>query len=158
MQHRSVTTAFALAACLALGFTTAANAAEKKIERSALPPAVEKTLAANLEGATIKGFSTEREHGVQLYEAETILNGHTRDMEIQADGTLNEIEEEVGFDTLPAGVQTALTARARGSKITKVESLTKQGKLVAYEAATFDGSNRGEIQVGPNGQRLTHEE
>lgn len=158
MQQRFATTALSLAACLALGITTAANAVEKKIERSALPPAVEKTLAANLNGATIKGFTTERENGVQVYEAETMLNGHSRDMEIQADGTLNEIEEEVSFDTLPADVQAALTARARGSKITKVESLTKHGKLVAYEAATLNGSHRGEIQVGPNGQRLAHEE
>jgi hypothetical protein len=55
-------------------------------------------------------------------------------------------------------VQAALTAKAGGAKITKVESLTKHGKLVAYEAATLKGTKKGEIQVGPDGGKLSHEE
>lgn len=141
-----------------LTITVAAIAQEKKIDRSALPPAVEKTLQAQSQGATIKGFTTEREHGQRTYEAEMMVNGHSRDIEIAADGTLNEIEEGVAFDSLPSGVQSALTKKAAGAKITKVESLTKNGKLVAYEAATLKGTKHGEIQVGPEGQTLTHEE
>jgi hypothetical protein len=30
--------------------------------------------------------------------------------------------------------------------------------LVAYEAATLEGAKKGEIQVGPNGEKLAHEE
>ncbi len=40
-----------------------ASAQEKKIKRSDLPPAVEKTVAAESAGATIRGFSTEKEKG-----------------------------------------------------------------------------------------------
>ena len=138
--------------------TAGASAQERKIDRSALPPAVEKTVQAQSQGATIKGFTTEREHGQRVYEAEMIVNGHSKDIEIAGDGTLNEIEEEVAFDSLPASVQTALTKRAAGAKITKVESLTKKGKLVAYEAATLKGKKHGEILVGPNGESLRHEE
>ena len=43
-----------------------ASAQEKKIKRSDLPPAVEKTVAAESTGATIKGFSTEKEKGETL--------------------------------------------------------------------------------------------
>ncbi len=154
--HLTLTAGTTLA--LALLLTTAGHAVERTIPRSQLPAAAEKTLSANLNGATIKDVTTEREHGVQTFEAETILNGHTRDIEVTASGTLNEIEEEVAFDTLPSSVRTALTAKAANAKITKVESLTKQGKLVAYEAATLKGTHRGEIQVGPMGEKLTHEE
>ena len=35
----------------------------------------------------------------------------------------------------------------------KVESLTKQNHLVAYEAMIQSGKTRREIQVGPEGQR-----
>lgn len=142
----------------AVTFTLPALAQEKKIDRSALPPAVEKTVQAQSQGATIKGFTTEREHGRRVYEAEMMVNGHSRDIEIASDGTLNEVEEGVDFGSLPATVQTALTKRAAGAKITKVESLTKHGKLVAYEAATLKGTRHGEIQVGPEGQTLGHEE
>lgn len=150
--------AYQLLTSSVLAFTVCAVAQERKIDRSALPPAVQKTVQAQSQGATIKGFSTDHENGKKVYEAEMMVNGHSRDIEIAPDGTLNEVEEEVAFNSLPANVQTALTKRARGAKITKVESLKKHDKLVAYEAATLKGSKHGEIQVGPDGQKLSHEE
>jgi hypothetical protein len=30
--------------------------------------------------------------------------------------------------------------------------------LVAYEATTLKGTKKGEVQVGPNGEKLTREE
>ena len=137
---------------------TLVASAEKKIERSALPPAVEKTVQEQSKGATIKGFASETENGVFQYEVETMVNGHTKDISIAKDGTLLEVEEEVSLDSLPTAVKSALMAKAPGAKITKVESLTKKDKLVAYEAATLKGAKKGEIQVGPNGEKLTHEE
>jgi hypothetical protein len=137
---------------------TLVASAEKKIERSALPPAVEKTVQAQSQGATIKAISSETEEGVFQYEVEMMVSGHSRDIAIAKDGTLLEVEEEVAMDSLPAAVKTALTAKTPGAKITRVESLTKKGKLVAYEAATLKGTRKGEIQVGPNGEKLLHEE
>lgn len=141
-----------------LASTAFAVAQDKKIDRSALPPAVEKTVQAQSQGATIKGFATEVENGKRSYEAEMMVNGHSKDLGIAPDGALTEIEEEVAFNSLPANVRTALTAKAAGAKITKVESITKKNKLVAYEAATLKGTRHGEIQVGPNGKKLSHEE
>jgi hypothetical protein len=132
--------------------------ADKKVSRSQLPPAVEKTVQEQSQGATIKGFATETEGGVLEYEAEMMVNGHSKDISIAKDGTLLEVEEEVAMSALPVGVQKALTVKAAGAKITKVESLTKKGKLVAYEAATLKGTKKGEIQVGPNGEKLAHAE
>lgn len=150
-RNASLATAF-------LVFTLCATAQEKKIDQSNLPPAVQKTVQEQSKGATIKGYSTEREHGKTVYEAEMMMDGHSKDIEIAEDGTLNEIEEEVAFASLPAKVQSALTAKAGGAKITKVESLTKQNKLVAYEATTLKGTKKGEIQIGPDGAKLSHEE
>ncbi|MDP9050633.1 MAG: hypothetical protein M3O31_07915 [Acidobacteriota bacterium] len=143
---------------VALCVTAVAVAADKKIARSALPPAVEKTVKAQSEGATIKDIGSETEGGVFQYEVEMMYNGHTKDIAIAKDGTLLEVEEEVAMSSLPANVQSALTAKAATAKITKVESLTKKDKLVAYEAATLKGAKKGEIQVGPNGEKLMHEE
>jgi hypothetical protein len=138
--------------------SVSAAAAEKKITRSQLPPAVEKTVQQQSQGATIKGFATDTQGGVLEYEAEMVVNGHTKDVSIGKDGSVLEVEEEVAMASLPDAVQKALTAKAAGAKITKVESLAKKGKLVAYEAATLKGAKKGEIQVGPNGERLTKEE
>ena len=60
----------------ALAFSVA-HAQEKKIKREQLPPAVEKTVATESQGATIKGFATEIEHGTKFYEASLVVDGRT---------------------------------------------------------------------------------
>lgn len=131
---------------------------ETRIRRNQLPAAVERTVATQSTGATIKGFSREVEGGKTYYEVELALNGRTRDVLMDADGVVVEVETQVDIDSLPAAVRTALKARAGQGQITSVESLTKKGQLVAYEAHVKTGSKRSEIQVGPSGETLDHEE
>lgn len=131
---------------------------EVAIRRSDLPPAVEKTVAAEVAHAKVKGFTREVENGRTYYEAELVVDGRARDVLIDEAGTVVEVEEQVPFATLPAAVQAALKAKARGAKIGIVESLTKGGVLVAYEAHVATKGKRSEIQVGPNGETLDHEE
>jgi hypothetical protein len=135
-----------------------ASAQEKKIKRSDLPPAVEKTVAAQSAGATIRGFSTEKENGQTLYEAEMTVNGHSKDVSMTADGSIVEVEEQVAPDSLSPEVKAGLQAKAGQGKILKVESLTKKNKLVAYEAKVDTNGKKSEIQVGPDGKPLDHEE
>ena len=139
-------------------FAGLAVAQEKKVKRSDLPAAVEKTVAAQSAGATVKGFSKEIEKGQTYYEAEMIVNGHTKDILIDTKGAIVEVEEEVAMDALPAEVKAGLQARAGEGKLVKVESLTKQDKLVAYEAQVTKGGKKSEVQVGPDGKPLDHEE
>ena len=143
---------------LALTTLLFAEDQEKKIKRADLPPAVEKTVAAVSQGATIKGFSQEVENGQTLYEAEMTVNGHGKDVNIDSNGTVVEVEEQVEMDSLPAVVSQALRAKAGKGKITKVESITKHDKLVAYEAQVRTDGKKAEIQVGPDGKALDHEE
>jgi hypothetical protein len=135
-----------------------ASAREKKIKRSDLPPAVERTVAAQSAGATIVGFSQEKEHGQTFYEAEMTINGHTKDLLIDAAGIVVEVEEEVARNDLPSNVQAGLAAKAGSGKIFKVESIKKPDKLVAYEAHVDTNGKKSEIQVGPDGKPLDHEE
>jgi hypothetical protein len=137
---------------------TSAIAQEKKIRRSDLPPAVEKTVTAQSSGAAVKGFSKEMEKGQTYYEAEMIVNGHTKDILINATGTIVEVEEQVAMDALPAAVKSGLQAKAGKGKLVKVESITKKDNLVAYEAQVRNGGKKSEVQVGPDGKPLDHEE
>ena len=141
-----------------LAVSTTAFTQEKKIQRVDLPPAVEKTVAAQSQGATIKEFSQEKENGQLLYEAEMTVNGHSKDISIDATGAVVEIEEQVAFDSLPALVKAGLQSKAGQGKILKVESITKHDKLVAYEAKVQTAGKKSEIQVGPDGNQLDHEE
>ena len=141
-----------------LVFAASAGAQERKIKRSDLPPAVEKTVAAQSAGATVKGFSKENEKGQAYYEAEMVVNGHTKDILMDANGAIVEVEEEVAMDLLPAVVKAGLQAKAGQGKLVKVETITKKDKLVAYEAQVTKGGKKSEVQVGPDGKSLEHEE
>lgn len=143
---------------LSLSFIAVAEEQEKKIQRADLPPVVEKTVATQSQGATIKGFSQEKENGQTFFEAEMTVNGHSKDVLIDATGTVVEVEEQVTLESLPAAVKTALQSQADKGKILKVESLTKHNKLVAYEAKVQMDGKKKEIQVGPDGKQLDHEE
>ena len=144
---------------LALVFSVAhAQEKEKKIKRSQLPAAVESTVAKESEGATIKGFASEVEKGQKFFEVSLLVNGHNRDILMDKSGNIVEVEEEVSLDSLPATVQDALKKAAGSGKIQVVESLTKNGQLVAYEGHGKRGLKRFEIQVGPNGEKLKRPE
>lgn len=147
-------------AAILIGLATfsLAQAQERKLKREELPPAVEQTVARESQGATINGFATEVEKGKRLYEVELTVNGHSKDISMNKNGNIVEVEEEVTMDSLPAAVQQGLRKAAGAGTIGKIESLIKGGKLVAYEAHVKTGAKRSEIQVGPNGERLARPE
>ena len=129
---------FSTVLVIALSLSAFALAQERKIQRAELPPAVEKTVATESRGATILGFSQETEHGETYYEAEG--------------------EEPFAFGPLPSEVKQGFQSKAGSGKILKVERLTKHGKFVANEAKIISNDKMREIQVGPDGNALGHEE
>lgn len=133
-------------------------AQEQTIKRSALPPAVERTVVAQSKGATIRGFSKEVDRGQTSYEVALSVNGLSKDISMDSSGSVIEIEEQVTLESLPPAVLTGISAQAGTALVSRVERLTKHGRVVAYEAhLTIDGK-RTEIQVGPGGEKLDHEE
>jgi hypothetical protein len=151
-------TAIALAAVLSFALQSVAEEQEKKIERSNLPPAVEKTVAAQSRAATIRGFSEETENGQKLYEVKLMLDGHKKNILMDSNGTIVEVEEQIAMESLPPAVRDGLQAKAGSGKLVKVESITKNNKLVAYEAKVMTNGKKSEVQVGPEGKPLDHEE
>ena len=153
-------TVFAVVSCVAVLLFAApvVRGVEKKITRAELPPAVEKTVAELAKDATIRGFSKEIEQGKIYYETQLTVNGHGRDVSIDESGKVVEVEEELAIDTLPAAVKEGLQKAVGAGQIVKVESLTKSGKLVAYEATVKTGSKRFEVQVDPDGKKLSQKQ
>lgn len=130
---------------------------ETGIKRSELPPPVERTVAGLTRNATVRGFSQEIGHGKTFYEAEMIVGGHHKDYLIDAQGNVVEVEEDVRLDSVPVAVQDALQAMTREGSVQAVESITRNGKLVAYEARVVNKGKRSEVMVSPEGEPLNHE-
>jgi uncharacterized membrane protein YkoI len=134
------------------------SAREKRLKKSDLPAAVQKVADQQSQGATVRGYSSETEDGKLQYEVSLSVDGHTKDVTIAPDGTINEVEEQVFLEKLPPSVRDALQKKTAPGQILKVESLTKHDQLVAYEVQVTTGGKKSEIQVGPDGGDLAHPE
>ena len=129
-----------------------AQESEKTVKMADLPPAVQKAVKEHSKGATLKNLSTEVEKGKTQYEAEMTVNGHSKDVLFDANGNVLEVEEEVAMDSIPAPAKAAILKSAGDGKVNKVESVTKGGKLVYYEAKVLKGGKKSEITVAPDGK------
>jgi hypothetical protein len=82
------------------------------------------------------------------------VNGHNKDVLIDSTGAVVEIEEQVALGSLPPAVKAQIEKQAGRGKIVMVESLTRKGAFVGYEAHVKNGKKRLEIKVGPDGQLI----
>lgn len=139
-------------------FASLCHAQEKRVKKSDLPTAVQKTADEQSTGATVRGYLQEIEDGKLMYEVKLTVDGHSKSVGIDENGNLMEIEEQVELGTLSPEVRKGLQNKGGDGKITKVESITKHGLLVAYEAQVLTGTKKTEVQVGPDGKPLDHEE
>ena len=139
-----------IALALAMG-SSGLSAADKKVQMKDLPAAVQKAVQAEeANGARVIGLATEVEGGKTMYEVETTVGGHTKDLLLNAAGVIVETEEETAIDAVPAAVRTALEARG---KVTKVETVTK-GKTVTYEAVVEKNRRKSEVAVDAAGKPI----
>jgi uncharacterized membrane protein YkoI len=143
MTFRTLSLACAL---LLLGATL--GAADKKITAKDLPPAVAKAVQEETKGATIKGYAREVENGKTMYEVETTVNGHTRDLLFDATGKLVTTEEQVELNSVPAPVRAAFEAKGN---VLLVETVTTGGK-VTYEAQVEKNGKKSEVVVDAAGK------
>ena len=132
---------------IALG-SGAAWAAERPVQMKDLPSPVQATVTAETAGATVKGISREIEHGVTLYEVETIVNGLSRDILIDESGTVVDVEQQVAVAAAPLPVQQALSQMGQ---VLKLERVTARGETT-FEAHVQQGSKKRSVTVDANGQ------
>ena len=144
-------------AILAL-FVTFANAcvSEQRLQRSDLPVSIQNAADAQSAGATVVGYAKDIEKGKVKFEVQLIAGGHAKDITMDAQGNVLEIEEEVAMDALPTNILHGLSLQAKQGKLVKVESVSKKGQIVAYEAQVATRGKRSEIEVGADGQKLRH--
>ena len=71
-------------------FALGAVASKKAVKMKDLPPAVQKAVQEQTQGAELKGLAKEVEKGKTFYEAETLVNGRARDLLFDDAGALVE--------------------------------------------------------------------
>jgi hypothetical protein len=93
---------------------------EKKIKRSDLPAAVQKAVVAQSEAATVRGFSKENENRKTFYEVELMVQGHSKDVLMDPNGAVVEVEGQVPIESLSPAVRDVLQARAGNGKLSRL--------------------------------------
>ena len=134
---------------LVLSAATIAAGGQKILEAD-LPPAVRQAIARETAGATVKSYTREVEHGTTMFEVETTVGGHARDLLFDATGTLVEVEEATGLEAVPVAVRAALEARGR---VLSVETVTR-GLTVTYEGRVHKNGRTSEVAVNAEGRSV----
>lgn len=135
---------------LALGAAAFPVLAEKPLQRKDLSAAVEKTLAKEIEGATLKGLSSEPCEGPSrgtCYEVETVRGDRPRDLIIDAKGVVVEVEEGIALADVPEPVKRAAAGFGR---VVTAEKATRDG-AVSYELVVEKAGKKSEHVFRPDG-------
>lgn len=139
-----------VAACIATLVASAA-AAESHFPCNTLPAAVLNQAKVEARDATIRGCVKDKENGKLMYEVETLKDGMSRDIELDASGAVLEVEQQVETSSLPPAVSGAIAKAANGGKIGKVESVTRGGGIASYETTIMKNGHRCEVAFDPQG-------
>lgn len=125
--------------------------AENHVSCSTLPAAVLHQAKIEASDATIRGCVKDKENGKLIYEVETLKDGSSRDITLDATGTVLEVEQEVAASTLAAVVSDAIAKSANGGKIGKIESVTRNGAITSYETTIMKNGRRREVAFDTQG-------
>jgi hypothetical protein len=118
------------------GFALAQEKKGKGLQLKDLPAAVQKTVEANLKGGDIKNIAKEKEDGVEQYEVESVLNGKTRDFNVDSKGALLVMEEGITIDAIPAAAKAGILKKVGDGKLGMIETFTKTGLPMMYKPPT----------------------
>jgi hypothetical protein len=137
------------------GHAVAQETKAKSLQLRDLPAAVQKTVTENLKGGEIKSIGKETEDGIAQYEIESVLNGKTRDFNVDTKGQLLLVEEATTIDAIPAAAKASILKKVADGKLGAVETYLKPGQPLAYEAAyTAKGGKRHEVLVKADGTEI----
>ncbi len=125
-------------------------ASETRIKMQDLPEAVQKTVREQTKNAELRGLAKETEAGKTFYEAETKVNGKSRDILIDPTGNVVEVEESIALESIPEAARKGLLTKAGSGKILSAESVTK-GSIVSYEAVVLRKGKKSEVVVNADG-------
>ena len=126
---------------------------EVELQLAQLPVAVQEAARVESRGATVRGYSEEQEDGKTMYEMETTIDGHSRDVVFDVMGNVVSVESEVAMQEVPDAARAALQAAIGNGTLDSVESVTEHG-MVNYEATYTEGGKEMEVTVNADGKQV----
>jgi uncharacterized membrane protein YkoI len=148
---------------ISVGGIVQAKEKEEKIAIDKLPKAVIEAVKKRFPDAKLESAEKETEGGKIVYEVELEQKDEELEVELTADGTILEIEQEISVKDVPKAVHDALMAKYPKSEFEKAEKVTKvkdgkdQPAVYEVEVETADDKEY-EVTVSAEGKIIEVEE
>ena len=130
-----------------------------EVEFAQLPAAVQKSIRAQLGGATIADIDHKTRDGQSVYEVEYERKGRNTEFVVAEDGTiLRQPNNRVGFvsrsradvSRLPMAVQNSIREQSAGRPVADIDEETRDGRRVYEVEFKKDGKNT-EVVIAEDG-------
>jgi hypothetical protein len=147
------------AAALVLGLASIAAAQDEKVPPDKLPQKVAATVKAKFPGAIITTATKTLENGEVIYDIEMTKSGRKHEIDLRADGSIVNFENEIAVKDLPRAVVDAVNASHPKSTIKEVMEVmvVKGGKdtIEEYEVVIVTADKKEiELAVSPDGKTI----
>lgn len=155
--RRHIAFALLLVACLSSVIPAQERETERPVRLKDLPQAAQAQVRTVSRGAVVRGLSMETKDNRTYYEVSLSVKGRIRDVLIDPEGNVVEIEEQTPLASLPPAARAEIVKQAGKGRILMVESITKNNAIVAFEAHVRTAGKISEIKVDPDGKPLSPE-
>jgi len=140
-----------------------ARAADEKVPLDKIPKAVMEAIKAKFPDAEVTNAEKETVDGKVVYDIELKQKNRKHEMDIQEDGTVLEIENEIAVKDLPEAVTKAVEVKYPKSTIKEVMEVKlvkdKKEKLDHYEVTLETGDKESlEVTVSLDGKTIKEED
>ena len=132
---------------LAIVFATN-TACAQKVKEAEVPKAVVTSFQTNFKGAKVEKWEKEKDGN---YEAEFDWNKIETSATFNADGKLNETEQEIKVSALPKTVTDYITKNYTSHKISEAAKITDGDGKMMYEAEVKKGKEEMDLLFDSNG-------
>lgn len=129
----------------------ASTACAQKVKESEVPKAVLTSFQTHFKGAKAKAWDKEKDGG---YEAEFDWNKVETSATFNADGKLQETEQEIKVSELPKAVTDYVAKNYAGHKIAEAAKITDATGKLTYEAEVKKGKEEMDLLFDDKGTFL----
>lgn len=93
-----------------------------------------------------------------IYEFATTKDGMAFEVDVAEDGTVDEVEEEIAMDAVPAAVSDALSSELEGFEPTFIERSTRADGSIVFEFEGMSGGSEVDVEINEDGSNFTMNE
>jgi hypothetical protein len=146
-----------LASVALLVLAAAVVADEEKVPLDKAPKAVLDAVKAKYAGAKLLGAEKEKEDGKTVYEIQIKYKDHTIDVIVTPEGKIMLAEKLITEQEVPEIVARAFKKKYAKATVKKIEEISKDDKVTAYEYLIEIDKKKMEVKFDPAGKFLEEE-